>query len=334
LAFATSLPKIESVRHWQVTREATTMPPLNRKYDDLGFPIPSTFEDLKLPDRDASAAVPPSTRKPSRGKRIVLGLLLVVIVLVAVVPWLTALGQGLLGDWLAQRAREKFQEGDMIGTVADSTRALSLLGDEVEDDNDADLHLIRGCARLELNDLEGSLADLDRVLRAPKTKREIRTVGYFRRSWAHCRLQNFAAAVEDVTAAIELHGRDNPILLNQRAYIRALGKQELEAGLKDVEQAMRMTRDNPAFIDTRGYLLHLLGRNDEALRDMDRAIRLTLPLKEPAYTSEGLKQVEEDLAVMHYHRALIYKALGLEDKAQDDFAEADRYGYDPDAGVL
>src|SRR5688500_17362948 len=109
------------------------MPRLNRKYDDLGFPVPSTFEDLNVTQRDAPAARPPSL-SPSRMKRIVLGVMLFVIVLVAVIPWLADLGQGLLGDWLAQRARDKFQDGDMLGTVADSTRALSLLGDDLESD--------------------------------------------------------------------------------------------------------------------------------------------------------------------------------------------------------
>jgi tetratricopeptide (TPR) repeat protein len=311
------------------------MPRLNRKYDDLGFPIPSTFEDLNVTQRDPPASRPP-LRKPSRMKRIVLGLMLFVIVLVAVIPWLADLGQGLLGDWLAQRARDKFQNGDMLGTVADSTRALSLLGDDLEDDHDAELHLIRGCAKLRLNDLEGSLGDLDRVLRAPNTRRELRLDGYFHRSWVQCRLKDFTAAIDDITTAIEVHGRDNPVLLNQRAYIRALGKLELEDGLADVEKAMRMTRGRPepAYIDTKGYLLHLLGENDKALREMNRAIHLTRRLGEQSFSSEDLKQIREDLAVMHHHRGLIHEALGMKAEAAEDFQEASEKGYNPDAGVL
>jgi tetratricopeptide (TPR) repeat protein len=259
-------------------------------------------------------------------------------VLVAAVPWVKDAGQGLLADWLAQRARKKFIAGDMPGTVADSTRAFSLLGEEVEDSKAADLLLLRGIAKLRLNDLNGSLADLNRAIGSPNTRRGLREECYFHRSWVHCRLKNFGEAVNDATEVIQLAGDHHPnlaMLLNQRAYIRALanaGKDELEAGLKDIERALAMTRENAAYIDTRGYLLHLLGRNDEALRDMNRAIDLTGAVR--LYRANEADRLREDLAVMCYHRGLVYDALGMKDKAIEDFQMADELGYNPEAGVL
>ncbi len=316
------------------------MPPPIRKYDALGFPVPGTFDDLTLPDRDASVSNPIAPSRPqkaSRRKRVILGAAFLAIVVLATVPWLKGLGQGLLGDWLAQRAREKFSRGDMPGTVADSTRAMTFLGDNLSDDRQIELLAIRACAKLKINDLEGSLADFDRVLTSPKPRHDIRILCYFQRSWARCRLHDYPAAVADASAAIELNGRDNPTLLNQRAYIRALAnrsKEELSAGLADVERAIAMTRENPAFIDTRGYLLHLLSRNDEALRAMTRAIELTLDERGRIYDADDVHTLTENLAVMYYHRGRVNSALGLKTEATKDFRLADEYGYDPENGVL
>jgi tetratricopeptide (TPR) repeat protein len=153
-------------------------------------------------------------------------------------------------------------------------------------------------------------------------------------------LKNYAAAISDATSAIELAGREIPTFLNQRAYIRALAnlnKQDLEAGLRDVERAIELSRDNrenAAFIDTRGYLLYRLGRHDEALKDMERAIELMLSARDSAFLPSDFKRFKESMAVMFYHRGVIYEALGRHEEAAVDLLEADRLGYDPDAGVL
>lgn len=329
------------------------MPAPIRKYDQFGFPVPGTFEDLRMPDRDAAggpAASPVGRpRGASRRKRIVLGVILLAVVAAAAIPWLTDVGQGLLGDWLAQRARQRFNDGDMPGTVADSTRAFSLLGDDLTDERRIDLLEMRAIAKLEIHDLEGSRSDFDRVLTSPKADRAIRLRCYYCRSWVNCRLQNYAASVADATEAVELLDRNDPLLptlLNQRAYVRALAntsQDELEAGLDDIERAMQMTRDNPAFmntrdnpafIDTRGFLLHLLGRHEEALDDMKQAIALTERRMKREYRFEEVEKIKKDLAVMHYHRALIHDARGSKLEAENDHRKAEEFGYNPDAGVL
>jgi tetratricopeptide (TPR) repeat protein len=321
------------------------MPAPIRKYDQFGFPVPGTFEDLPMPDRDAAAARAASPaarpRGASRRKKIILGLILLGIIALAAIPWITDVGQGLLGDWLAQRARQRFNDGDMPGTVADSTRAFTLLGDELNDQRRIELLAIRGCAKLRINDLEGSRVDFDRVLTSPRADHGVRLLCYFHRSWANCRLQNHAEAVADATQAIELVGHGHrmlPTLLNQRAYTRALAntsKEELEAGLKDVEDAIAMgPDDNAAFIDTRGFLLHLLGRHREALVDMKQAIALTESNKLRAYRFDEDQQLKEDLAVMYHHLSLIHAALGNTEDADQNRQRAEENGYDPDAGVL
>jgi tetratricopeptide (TPR) repeat protein len=326
------------------------MPPPIRKYDALGFPIPATFDDLQMPDRDmltrpvSPAPIAAPKRRAGKRKRIVLGLILLGIVLLAAVPWLKDVGAGLLGDWLAQRAREKFVQGDMPGTIADSTRAFSLLGDHLNDERRIELLVIRAMAKMELNDLEGSRGDFDRVLTSPITDRVNRIRSYLGRSWVHCRQKNYAAAVEDASAAIEFDGPDHVIpfevRLNQRAYIRALAnaekrdKQDLRAGLKDVDAALTLQPENAAFIDTRGYLLYLLGEYHDALSEMKRAIALTEFAFQRVYRAEDSQKLREDLAVMYYHRGLVREALGEKLEADSDFRLAQEFGYNPEAGVL
>jgi tetratricopeptide (TPR) repeat protein len=325
------------------------MPARERKYDQYGFPVPGTFDDLPMPDRDSvgKAAAPTASRArgASRRKKIILGLVLLAVVALAAIPWLTDVGQGLLGDWLAQRARKRFNDGDMPGTVADSTRAFSLLGDELSDERRIELLAMRGCAKLRIHDLEGSRSDFDRVLTSPRSGRGVRLMCYFHRSWANCRLQNHAESVADATEAIQLLGRNDqllPMFLNQRAYIRALAnanredasRDELQAGLDDIERAMQLTPLNPAFIDTRGYLRHLLGQHDDALLDMDQAIDLTERGLQRAYRFDEAEELKRDLAVMHYHRALIYDAQGKKVEAELEHHKAQEYGYNPAEGVL
>ena len=322
------------------------MPPPIRKYDALGFPVPATFDDLQLPDRDmltrptGSARKAPPKQRAGRRKRIVLSLILVGIVLLAAVPWLKNVGTGLLGDWLAQRAREKFVQGDMPGTIADSTRAFSLLGDHLNDERRIDLLIIRASAKMELNDLAGSRADFDRVLTSPKAGPATRIRCYLGRSWVHCRQQDYVAAVADASSALELYGRDHEVLLNQRAYIRALAnaekrdQQELQAGLDDVDRALSMQPDNAAFIDTRGYLLYLLGNHDDARDEIERAIALTETQFQREYRAADSQRLREDLAVMYYHLALILQAKDQKHDAEANFRLAEEFGYNPEAGVL
>jgi hypothetical protein len=95
-----------------------------------------------------------------------------------------------------------------------------------------------------------------------------------------------------------------------------------------------LTRDNPAFIDTRGFLRHLLGDHQNARVDMDLAINLTLHRLQRAYQFDEVEQLKKDLAVMHFHRGLIHDALGNKADAELDHREAEENGYNPAEGVL
>ena len=129
---------------------------------------------------------------------------------------------------------------------------------------------------------------------------------------------------------------DRATALNGLAYARAVGKLDLGDALKNVNQALELAPQEPAILDTRGYLLHLQGQSEQALPDMDAAVKgmeADLPRqKSPPAASrsvlsadidlDGLNNPEQGVAVVRYHRALVLKALGREKDAQADLDRA------------
>jgi tetratricopeptide (TPR) repeat protein len=67
---------------------------------------------------------------------------------------------------------------------------------------------------------------------------------------------------------------ENSSVLNNYAYFLSLEERDLDRALEMAEQATSITTNNPTFIDTRAWVLHKLGRNEEAKRLMRQAISL------------------------------------------------------------
>ncbi len=92
---------------------------------------------------------------------------------------------------------------------------------------------------------------------------------------------DYARAVRAQKMAVKATGTDISDL-NQLAYYRSLANIELEEALKDIDQAIRLqlaatgdgktTSADPALVDTKAWVLHRLGRNEEALELIGPAI--------------------------------------------------------------
>ncbi len=59
---------------------------------------------------------------------------------------------------------------------------------------------------------------------------------------------------------------DDPEILNFAAYLWAERSIRLDQALRLINTALKQEPDNPAFLDTKGWILHKLGRNFEALQ--------------------------------------------------------------------
>ena len=73
--------------------------------------------------------------------------------------------------------------------------------------------------------------------------------------------------------ALQLHA-ENASVLNNYAYFLSLEERDLERALEMSDRCNSLTANNPTFLDTKAWILHKLGRNDEAKRIMRQAISL------------------------------------------------------------
>jgi tetratricopeptide (TPR) repeat protein len=314
-----------------------------RKFDEHGFPLPPRFEDLKYHDDE-----PKKRAKVSlKAKRWVLIAIVVLVIFPAFFGKdLLNKARGLVADWLSDQAMQKYMEGDLTGALTDMDQAV--------DWNPKNWELLarRGDLREELNDLKGGLSDFTaaieiyarkRIRRSEKEawKRQLSEY-HSRRSWIYVRLGRRDEAMADADLAIQYF--ESPNNLNGRAYARAVLKIEnqLEDGLRDVDTALRRTGNNPNMLDTRGYLLHLLGRNEEAKKDMDSAIDSVEhergQVQRQFFGHPGLvrqlQHYDRALAVMYQHRGLIHQQLKNDKEAEKDLRRAEDLGYNPAQGVL
>lgn len=67
---------------------------------------------------------------------------------------------------------------------------------------------------------------------------------------------------------------ENSGVLNNYAYFLSLEERDLERALEMSEKCNSLTANNPTYLDTKAWILHKLGRNDEAKRIMRQAISL------------------------------------------------------------
>jgi tetratricopeptide (TPR) repeat protein len=148
--------------------------------------------------------------------------------------------------------------------------------------------------------------------------------------------------------------------LNALAYAQALAQVELAEALQNVNKALELAPGEPALLDTRGYILYLLGQYDLALADLHAAVsavearsagmlqnyrpnadRQFVPSRPKSLPhidlpeDEAVALIAREVAVLRYHRALILLAMGQEKEADADLARARALiGKEPDATLF
>jgi predicted negative regulator of RcsB-dependent stress response len=108
--------------------------------------------------------------------------------------------------------------------------------------------------------------------------------------------QRFEGAARILTQNLPPREERTPIQNNQLAYMRALAKVDLEEALLDINQAL-VKNDNESFLDTKAWVLHQLGRDEEALPIIEKSLSMLLgkwranSLLEPLVT--GMSDLEK-----------------------------------------
>lgn len=324
------------------------------RYDRDGFPIPADFDGRSPADDvvDARSVLPPflgatvaDWAPPRRGSGRVKRTLIMALLLLGLVPALV--GPQLMPEirmavvrMSVDRALRMEAEGDVVGALAEVERAVEWLGK----DEDGSLLCQRAWLRLHNGDPAGAIEDARRAeALAPGTLMPLRVRGL-----AAVVHGDADRALADAATVVERSAPGDPDALNHRAYIRALVGRELSQALADIDAAIDQV--GPAvsaeLLDTRGYILHLLDRDQEALEQMNEAIERMLQDRrrvrlvadhgeiDPVVAALRLRTIEHGLAVMYQHRGLICRRVGHDEQARQDFDAARVKGYDPSRGVF
>jgi tetratricopeptide (TPR) repeat protein len=225
----------------------------------------------------------------------------------------------------------------------------------------------RARIRLEAGDLAGSLEDLDQLLaiqaesdgtlQSPTVRQlqALRTMVLQRMGKHDEATRTWESLVEFWRTQVGPEAApatkfELAAALNNLAYARALAREGIPQGLDEIRQALetdgQLTR--PSYLDTRGYLYYLNGDLELALENMETALYFGQPATQRFKTQirnemqkvtdqrpyeKMLAKVDENLAVMVYHRALVHEALDNAEQAAADFRRARQLGYSEAAGL-
>jgi len=304
------------------------------RYDRDGFPIPPDFEPHAA--ETAAAGVGAEPKRRGGWKRfalvgLVAGLLLPAILLPEALP----LARRLVVGVALERAAACEARSDIGGAVTELGRAIRWHG------ADAELLCMRAMLRLEDRDAAGALEDAtSAAAEAPLASQPLRV-----RALVHVVLGNPDAALADAARVVSLATPGDTEALNLRAYVRALVGREVPEALADIDAAIAtLGEPPPEILDTRGYILLLAGRTQEAIDQLNLAIdgmqqnRRRLALLADRIDRDEfarrLRSLDHGLAVMLHHRALACEKAGLAEQAKQDFELARKKGFDPSRGIM
>ena len=265
-------------------------------------------------------------------------LLLLFIVSLVIGPLVYFALPGEIARWRIASAEEKRLNGDVKGAIQALDLALE------EDPNNSQLLRARAKWRLENKDYSAALEDLDKLC---QQRPDDESLVILRIEI----LQSMGRHADAVTQAKELLEMGTlqiatvrAIKLNLLAYSRALANIEIDEGLTDIDEAIRIRGETFELIDTRGYLYYRDGDLDRALNDLNRAVEIAEEeyeqwLKESKQGRMGLsddremqlqsRQQAKPVAVIRYHRALVHQALKHSDDAATDNKRVRELGFEP-----
>lgn len=262
---------------------------------------------------------------------------ILVLVLVVLGPVVWRWWPKEVSRWYVAIATERQLDGDPAGAEQALTRAARW------DDESASILQQRGDLLIDQGRYEEALEDYTRALQLNPHH----PMGRIKRSIALQHLGRHAEAIDDwldLKESWQGRGQEGfASALNGLAYARALGESDLDLALDEVNRALQFGGRRPdsraAMLDTRGYIHFLLGDYPAARQDLDRAIESmkrvltkTRSLKsypDPREHQQDLKQLKHSVAVMYYHRALLFQSWGELELADADLSRVRELGFEP-----
>jgi tetratricopeptide (TPR) repeat protein len=193
---------------------------------------------------------------------------------------------------VAREAIARETKGDAAGAISDYDRAIDL------DPAVKEVYNNRGFARQLKGDLDGAIADFTKAVEIDANF----AAAYYNRARASSAKGDLDRAIVDFTRAIE--APHNPYLSEShdgRGLVRHKRGDSVGA-IADFTKAIEINPDNIYAYKNRGYVLLLLGRDREALKDFDYLLRSAAELSPDARASferaikETIEKAKEERA--------------------------------------
>ncbi len=289
------------------------------------------------------------------GRRRIGGLVLWAVIAMLIGAAITQ-GPAEVSRWQLAAAIKQREEGNKEAAYEELATAIKGFPARPE------LILLRAEWELDDGEKEKALADIDKCLE--KAGNELVWLQVHSLFLQNC--GEFQKAVEDWKKIEKFSKRSGSppraSALNGLAYAQALANIDLDEALTKINEALDLAPNEPALLDTRGFVLYRRGEYEEALRDMDRAVKgmdeaadvvrrkigdgiaksaskvmadatpRTLQEVKPVNNLRELYEREvRSSAVGHYHRALVLAALNRKEEADKELVVArELIGKEPD----
>jgi tetratricopeptide (TPR) repeat protein len=172
--------------------------------------------------------------------------------------------------WMLAKAANEFDQGNVV-------EAQKLLEDAYKKSPDiaADRNFLRQLDRVEANNESSAVSsfyvDLWEQRIGQIENPAIRSEAAFAISSLLSNRKKFDDAARILNVNLPPLEERTAVQNNQMAYMRALAGKDLEQALIEIDMAIK-TAENESFLDTKGWVLHRMGRNEEALVVMDKSL--------------------------------------------------------------
>lgn len=236
-------------------------------------------------------------------------------------------------QWRIAALEERRLDGDVPGAFEQLDQEIAKYPENMA------LRQLRAIWLMENKQYREALTELDQII----AKQPEEVAAYDLRASVRQSLGQFREAVDDWKRILSFDsvagGTTRPDALNALAYARGLADIEIDEGLVNIDEALRMRSENAAYLDTRGFLYYRKGDYDRALKDLDNAVNFADSLRSST-TSDPRKKAREDkkfaqwLAAIRYHRALVHDARNEKDAAEEDRRRVRELGFEPNDSLF
>ena len=179
-------------------------------------------------------------------------------------------GPATTARWMLAKAANEFDQGNVV-------EAQKLLEDAYKKSPDiaADRNFLKQLDRVEANNESSAVSSFYVDLWEQRIGRienpAIRAEAALAISSLLSNRKKFDDAARILNLNLPPFEKRTAVQNNQMAYMRALAGKDLEQALVEIDMAIK-TAENESYLDTKGWVLHRMGRNEEALVVMDKSL--------------------------------------------------------------